>query len=102
MSCCLQELFEKNIVLSLVRSSTAVLQVTHAWIRKYMSVVDQEDHLCPFLTVRESLDFAARFYMRESQEIPGKVEAVIKKLGLESCRNTRCGNAFFKVIYSVL
>jgi hypothetical protein len=66
-------------------------------MRKYMSIVDQEDHICPFLSARESLDFAARFYVRGRDERASRVETVIKKLGLESCQHTRCGNAFFKV-----
>ncbi len=71
-------------------------------MRKYMTIVDQEDHICPFLTVRESLDFAAKFYIHESEERQHKVDKVIKKLGLETCQHTRCGNQFFKVITALM
>jgi ABC-type multidrug transport system ATPase subunit len=65
--------------------------------RKFCAYVPQEDHLCPFLTCREILEYAIDFYMKESSEIKRRrVEDLLADLGLESCQQTPCGNQFFK------
>jgi len=62
-----------------------------------MSIVTQEDHLWPFLTCRETIEYAADFSMSvPSEQKKAVVDQLIVSLGLESCQHTKCGNAFFK------
>jgi ABC-type multidrug transport system ATPase subunit len=71
--------------------------MTERLFREHMSIVSQEDHLWPFLTCREALEFAADFSVAgTSQDRQAKVDSLIQQLGLESCQNTKCGNVFFK------
>mmetsp|Transcript_48887 Transcript_48887/g.122168 ORF Transcript_48887/g.122168 Transcript_48887/m.122168 type:complete len:708 (+) Transcript_48887:404-2527(+) len=71
--------------------------VTDGVFRDCMSIVTQEDHLWPFLTCRETLQFAADFSMNVSaDEKKAVVDRLIVSLGLEGCQHTKCGNTFFK------
>jgi ABC-type multidrug transport system ATPase subunit len=66
-------------------------------LRNFCSFVPQDDHLWPFLTCRETLCFAADFYLSTSYaERQAEVDRLIKVLGLEKCANTLCGNQFIK------
>jgi ABC-type multidrug transport system ATPase subunit len=66
-------------------------------LRNFCSFVPQDDHLWPFLTCRETLSYAADFYLsKSSQEKKAEVDRLIKELGLEKCANTICGNQFLK------
>eukprot|EP00971_Amphidinium_carterae_P339755 6477737-Amphidinium_carterae.1 len=66
-------------------------------LRRRGFVVNQEDHHWTFLTCKETLAFAAEFYLSVSQEEKARrVQSIISKMGLESCQNTRVGNAFVK------
>jgi ABC-type multidrug transport system ATPase subunit len=66
-------------------------------LRNFCSFVPQDDHLWPFLTCRETLSFAADFYLsKSSQEKKAEVDRLIKELGLDKCANTVCGNQFLK------
>mmetsp|Transcript_27970 Transcript_27970/g.65187 ORF Transcript_27970/g.65187 Transcript_27970/m.65187 type:complete len:672 (-) Transcript_27970:270-2285(-) len=71
--------------------------VTDQVFRNHMSIVTQEDHLWPFLTCRETIEYAADFSMSvPSEQKKAVVDQLIVSLGLESCQHTKCGNAFFK------
>ena len=58
--------------------------------------VMQDDALFPMLTVRETLMFSARLRLPEDMSLEEKKERVdmlIKELGLQSCAETKIGNA---------
>ena len=66
-------------------------------LREHCAFVPQDDHLWPFLTCRETLSFAADFFLSQSfQERQTEVDRLLKELGLEKCANTLCGNKFLK------
>lgn len=65
--------------------------------RQFCSFMPQDDHLWPFLTCLETLSFAADFFLsKSSAERKSEVDMLIRKLGLEKCANTLCGNQFIK------
>lgn len=71
--------------------------ITPAVFKKHCSYVPQHDSGWPFLSCRESLQFAADLYMTSgAAERKRRVEELIKTMGLESCQNTRVGNEFLK------
>lgn len=60
-------------------------------------VVQQQDAHWAFLTCRETLMFAAELYLgKPAAEVAGQVDALIGTMGLDSCKNTRCGNQFMQ------
>ena len=66
-------------------------------LRRYCAFMPQDDHLWPFLTCRETLSFAADFFLSKSYaERTAEVDRLIRELGLEKCANTLCGNQFLK------
>jgi len=61
-----------------------------------LGYVTQSDHLLPFLTVHETLSFAAELKLSTSlskEERMAVVESVILDLGLKECANTRIGES---------
>jgi len=65
--------------------------------RRHCAHVPQEDCLWPFLTCRETIEFAADFYLELGQtERQERIDRLIKDLGLESCQHTLCGNQFIQ------
>ncbi|KAL4901105.1 hypothetical protein BDW74DRAFT_182201 [Aspergillus multicolor] len=75
--------------------------VDSADLRGLVSYVPQEDsHLLPTLTVRETLFFAAelRCPSFHPHELRHRVEDLINRFGLQSCANTLVGSSFIKGI----
>ena len=69
--------------------------LTDAIFKRHCAYVPQEDHLWPFLTCRETIEFAADFYRQlPPAERRSCVDSLLSDLGLESCQHTRCGNQF--------
>ena len=65
--------------------------------------VMQDDALFPMLTVRETLMFSAKLRLPESmshEEKRERVDMLINELGLQSCAETKIGNADVRVIQS--
>jgi ABC-type multidrug transport system ATPase subunit len=72
-------------------------KIDSAILRQYCAFMPQDDHLWPFLTCRETLSFAADFFLsKSSAERSAEVDRLIRELGLEKCANTLCGNQFLK------
>ena len=72
-------------------------QISQAMFTKYFYLVPQEDSHRAFLTCRETLRFAADFYISGTDADKNKVvDDLLGKLGLESCKNTRVGNQFLQ------
>ncbi|ESQ48703.1 hypothetical protein EUTSA_v10020198mg [Eutrema salsugineum] len=70
-------------------------------VKRRIGFVTQDDVLLPQLTVEETLAFAAFLRLPNSmskEQKYGKVEMIIKELGLERCRRTRVGGGFVKGI----
>jgi len=64
---------------------------------KHFCIVPQEDSHRPFLTCRESIRYAADFYLKGTPESKDEeVEKLLVRLGLDTCRNTRVGNQFIQ------
>lgn len=62
-------------------------------LRRISGYVTQNDALFPFLTVEETLMFSARLRLEGSmEERKGRVEALLKELGLGEVRGSRIGN----------
>lgn len=69
--------------------------LTETTFTRCCSVVEQEDRHSPFLTCRESLEFAAAVHLSGSSiERTARVDDLLKQMGLESCQHTRVGNQF--------
>ena len=61
--------------------------------------VQQDDILCEFFTIKELLSFSARIRTHLAPEqIEGKVDRVIKRLGLKNCKDHRIGGLFVRGI----
>jgi len=72
-------------------------QISQAMFTKYFYLVPQEDSHRAFLTCRETLRFAADFYITGSDDDKNNVvDDLLVKLGLEGCKNTRVGNQFLQ------
>ena len=57
----------------------------------------QEDVFFPFLTVRETLTFAAQLRLPgalRSPNLPAGINTILAKFGLEKCGDTIIGNQF--------
>lgn len=60
-------------------------------------VVTQQDNHWPFLTCRETITYAAQLYLGKSaSEVKATVDDLIRKMGLQSCRDTLVGNMFMQ------
>lgn len=65
-------------------------------LKRLSGYVIQDDLLFPHITVEETLHYSAALRMPQdstNEERHARVEEAIRKLGLESCRNTIVGNA---------
>ena len=58
-------------------------------------IVNQQDFHWPFLTCQETIEYAINLYMKSGNKDEIKND-ILKKLGLESCKDTKVGNEFFK------
>ncbi|KAJ3092890.1 hypothetical protein HK102_000866 [Quaeritorhiza haematococci] len=70
-------------------------------VRKTIAYVQQNDYLLPYLTVRETLRYAARLRLPSSMPLQKKyemVEEVILDLGLKEAANTIIGDDWRKGI----
>lgn len=67
-------------------------------LRTRCFVVQQKDNHWPFLTCRETMSYAADLYLpSEAPEARRDlVERLLKKMGLDSCADTRVGNEFLQ------
>ena len=71
--------------------------LTDSIFKRFCAYVPQEDYLWPFLTCRETIEFAADFYMELGyDERRTRIDRIISDLGLQSCQHTRCGNQFIQ------
>ena len=69
--------------------------LTSAIFKRHFCVVPQEDTHRAFLTCKETLRYAANFYMSTSEkEKNSEVDNILEKLGLADCADTRVGNQF--------
>eukprot|EP00541_Cyclophora_tenuis_P013819 CAMPEP_0116549230 /NCGR_PEP_ID=MMETSP0397-20121206/4761_1 /TAXON_ID=216820 /ORGANISM="Cyclophora tenuis, Strain ECT3854" /LENGTH=634 /DNA_ID=CAMNT_0004073937 /DNA_START=552 /DNA_END=2456 /DNA_ORIENTATION=- len=59
--------------------------------KRHCFVVKQQDKHWPYLTTRETLFYAAELYeVAEKKDIALVVDDIIEKMGLDSCKDTRC------------
>lgn len=73
------------------------LPITQNLFAKHFCIVPQEDSHRAFLTCRESIRYAADFWLNGSKEEKDEeVEQLLKRLGLDACGNTRVGNQFIQ------
>ncbi|KAA8913437.1 hypothetical protein TRICI_003197 [Trichomonascus ciferrii] len=72
--------------------------VTTGMLRQLSSYVEQEDSLIGSLTVRETIDYAAKFQGLAKSQRLDLVTSLIKKLGLEDQANTLIGTPVSKGI----
>ncbi|UPR02354.1 ABC transporter [Chloropicon primus] len=73
--------------------------MTESLFHKHCAYVMQDDFLWPALTVSENMQYAARLYLGESaDQVKGKVESLIKAVGLSSCKDTKVGNLLLRGI----
>mgnify|MGYP001971004308 FL=1 len=73
------------------------IPITPELFTKHCSTVPQVDRLWAFLTVEETLTFAADLLLKSSaEEKKQRVDAIINTVGLASSRHTKCGNQFLK------
>eukprot|EP01051_Picozoa_sp_SAG22_P029405 SAG22_NODE_10879_length_512_cov_0.769976_1_plen_151_part_01 len=59
---------------------------------------EQYDRHNAFLSVKETLRFAARFYIPDAATVDDKVADILAAFGLSECADTRVGNAFIRGI----
>lgn len=60
-----------------------------------MAYVMQQDHLYGYLTVWETMEYAANFYLPETmdpKEKQDRIKKIVLQLGLWKCRHTLVGN----------
>lgn len=67
-----------------------------AVVKSIAKYVQQTDDLLGILTVKETLDFAANLYVKDSAERSVVVDEVMQMLGLTPHANTKIGNAFIR------
>lgn len=73
--------------------------MTTADVKKFSSLVPQDDILMPVLTPRETITYAARLMMTKSRkEINALVVKTLEVLSLTECADTVCGDADLKGI----
>jgi ABC-type multidrug transport system ATPase subunit len=63
---------------------------------KIAKYVQQEDHLIPILTVRQTFEFQASFYTTNKSLVKERVAEAIKLLGLEAQEHTVVGGALIR------
>ncbi|KAJ1487478.1 P-loop containing nucleoside triphosphate hydrolase protein [Baffinella frigidus] len=66
-------------------------ELTKDVFRKCCSYVEQEDSLPSLLTTRETLTYAAAFWMASSIHQATRVEEVLEQMRLKVCEGVRCG-----------
>jgi len=65
------------------------------YFQRTCALVTQQDSHWAFLTPREALAYAAHLYLNDSpEEKRQKVQRLLAGLGLDSCSDTKVGNAF--------
>ncbi|CAB9505534.1 Putative white-brown complex homolog protein 30 [Seminavis robusta] len=65
--------------------------LTDKLFKRHCYVVKQHDKHWPYLTCRETLQYAAELYqVADRSNIPAVVEETIQKMGLAVCADTRC------------
>ena len=71
-------------------------RMTPRLFQRHCFVVNQQDFHWPFLTCRETLEYAAELFLGHEGKDAQKerVETVLAKMGLESCTDVRVGNEF--------
>eukprot|EP00930_Biecheleria_cincta_P073146 TRINITY_DN60466_c0_g1_i1.p1 TRINITY_DN60466_c0_g1~~TRINITY_DN60466_c0_g1_i1.p1 ORF type:complete len:660 (+),score=105.20 TRINITY_DN60466_c0_g1_i1:27-1982(+) len=70
-------------------------KMTRELFRKFCTFVPQSDTHWAFLTCRETLQFAADFFLGASRnERTRAVDEMLERMGLLTCQNTRVGNQF--------
>jgi ABC-type multidrug transport system ATPase subunit len=65
-------------------------------LRTHCVMCEQYDVHNAFLTCRETLEFAAKFYSVDPDAAMPRVESIIDAFGLRDCQDTRVGNEFIK------
>eukprot|EP00292_Cryptomonas_paramecium_P022928 CAMPEP_0113723284 /NCGR_PEP_ID=MMETSP0038_2-20120614/38318_1 /TAXON_ID=2898 /ORGANISM="Cryptomonas paramecium" /LENGTH=188 /DNA_ID=CAMNT_0000652817 /DNA_START=462 /DNA_END=1024 /DNA_ORIENTATION=+ /assembly_acc=CAM_ASM_000170 len=69
--------------------------LTDAIFKQYCAYVPQVDHLWPFLTCREVIQYSADFHMNAPfEDRKQRVDEMLQVLGLDECADTLCGSAF--------
>lgn len=65
--------------------------MTDMIFKKNCFLVEQNDVLCPYLTCKETLLYAAELYgLEETKESEEKlVDGIITKMGLDNCKDTK-------------
>jgi ABC-type multidrug transport system ATPase subunit len=60
--------------------------------QQHCAYVPQHDHLHPFLTCRQAIEFAVDFHMAFSpkKEKKARVDGLLRDLGLEACQHVMC------------
>lgn len=72
-------------------------QISQKMFQKHFYLVPQEDSHRAFLTCRETLRYAADFYIDgNDEEKSAEVDALLVKLGLDTCQHTKVGNQFLQ------
>lgn len=67
------------------------VRLTDKLFKRHCYVVKQHDKHWPFLTCRETLQYAAELYhVANTKDIPDVVEENIQKMGLAVCADTKC------------
>ena len=65
--------------------------MTDKIFKQHCYVVKQQDKHWPYLTTRETLIYAAELYeIADTSAIPGIVDEIVRKMGLDICAETRC------------
>ena len=77
-----------------------VLDGRHLTLSKFKAscaICDQEDHLWPFLTAKQTLEYTAQMFLPGSAETRATlVSELLDTLGLTSCADVKCGNPLMK------
>ena len=63
--------------------------LTEAMFRQHCYVLKQHDNHWPYLTCRETLLYAAQLYDTPTDQVETRVDDTIRKMGLETCAETR-------------
>ena len=63
--------------------------LTDAMFQQHCYVVKQHDNHWPYLTCRETLQYAAQLYQTPADELEARVNGIMHKMGLEVCADTR-------------
>ena len=73
-------------------------EMTPSMFTQCCYVVNQQDFHWPFLTCRETIEYALNLYMKTKtvEDTNSVTDNLLKKLGLEGCQHTIVGNEFFK------